>query len=195
MAEEELPDEELLEDDVLEDEALEGEVPAGESREDELPYAVLDLDATLSDARHRLHFIEQRPKNWEAFFAGSKDDPPLEEGLAVAASLAEEHKIVYVTGRPERIRQDTERWLEKHGLPPGQVYMRADSDRRPSAVTKMALYRKLAAKRRIAVIVDDDPSVCRSAQKAGFTVMHADWGMDPETQPTLFDAQESEGRT
>jgi hypothetical protein len=26
-------------------------------------------------------------------------------------------------------------------------------------------------------------------------VMRADWGLDAETQPTLFDAQESEGRT
>jgi hypothetical protein len=26
-------------------------------------------------------------------------------------------------------------------------------------------------------------------------VMRADWGLDPETQPTLFEAQESEGRT
>jgi phosphoglycolate phosphatase-like HAD superfamily hydrolase len=163
--------------------------------EDELPYAVLDLDSTLSDARHRLHFIERRPKDWDSFFAGSKDDPPLEEGLAVAATLAEGHEIVYVTGRPERIRRDTERWLDKHGLPPGRVYMRSNTDRRPSAVTKTALFRMLAARRRIAVIVDDDLRVCRSAERAGFTVMHADWGIDDDSAATLFDAQQSEGRT
>jgi hypothetical protein len=26
-------------------------------------------------------------------------------------------------------------------------------------------------------------------------VMHADWGLDAETQPALFEAQEKEGRT
>lgn len=163
--------------------------------DDQLPYAVLDIDATLSDARHRLHFIEKRPKDWDAFFAGSKDDPPLDEGLAVAATLAADHEIVYVTGRPERIRRDTERWLEKYGLPPGKVYMRRDNDRRPSVVTKLALYRSLAARRRIAVIVDDDVRVGKAARQEGFTVMLADWGTDQEAADTLFDAQQSDGRT
>ena len=162
---------------------------------DPLPYAVLDIDATLSDARHRLHFLERRPKDWNSFFAGSKDDPPLDEGLAVAATLAADHEIVYVTGRPERIRRDTERWLDKYGLPRGKLYMRGDTDRRPSVVTKLALYRSLAARRRIAVIVDDDYRVATAARKAGFTVMHADWGTDEDTRDTLFDAQQAEGRT
>jgi hypothetical protein len=37
--------------------------------------------------------------------------------------------------------------------------------------------------------------VCDAAEKAGYTVMRADWGLDAETQPTLFEAQEKEGRT
>jgi phosphoglycolate phosphatase-like HAD superfamily hydrolase len=163
--------------------------------DDQLPYAVLDIDATLSDARKRLHFIERRPKDWDSFFAHAKDDALLDEGLAIATTLAEGHEIVYLTGRPERLRRDTLKWFEKYGFPEGRLLMRSNTDRRPSAVMKLARLKVLAGERKVAVLVDDDLSVCNAAEKAGFTVMHADWGTDPESQPTLFDAQESEGRT
>jgi uncharacterized HAD superfamily protein len=162
---------------------------------DEKPYAVLDIDATLSDVRHRLQHVEQRPKNWNAFFAAAKDDAPLADGLLVAKKLATEHEIVYLTGRPERIRRDTQRWLERHGLPEGKLLMRRDSDRRPSVTMKLYQLRKLSEQRPVAVLVDDDIAVCVAAEKAGFRVLRADWALDEETEPTLFDAQESEGRT
>lgn len=161
----------------------------------EPPYAVLDIDATLSDVRHRLHYLRRRPKRWEAFFAGAGADQPLPEGLGVAETLAEDHEIVYLTGRPERIRRVTERWLDWYGLPPGRLLMRRDDDRSPSAVMKLRRLRRLAAERTVAVLVDDDIAVCTAAEQAGFTVLRADWALDECTEPTLFDAQESEGRT
>ena len=166
-------------------------MPDQESR----PYAVLDIDATLSDTSKRIHFIEGRPKDWDSFFAHAKDDAVLDEGLAVATTLAENHEIVYLTGRPERLRRDTVKWFKDNGFPGGKLLMRGNNDRRPSVVMKLARLRTLAQERAVAVRVDDDISVCKAAEKAGYTVMRADWGLDPDTQPTLFEAQESEGRT
>ncbi|GAA3122568.1 hypothetical protein JOF29_008483 [Kribbella aluminosa] len=163
--------------------------------DDDRPYAVLDIDATLSDTSKRIHFIERKPKDWDSFFARAKDDAVLAEGLAVATTLAAEHVIVYLTGRPERIRRDTEKWLKDNGFPDGEVYMRGDTDRRPSMLMKLGRLKRLAEQRPVAVLVDDDVKVIAAAQKAGYTVLRADWGLDPESQPTLFDAQESEGRT
>ncbi|TCN31085.1 putative acid phosphatase of HAD superfamily subfamily IIIB [Kribbella orskensis] len=163
--------------------------------DDQRPYAVLDIDATLSDTSQRVHFLQKRPKDWGSFFAHAKDDAVLDEGLAVATTLAADHDIVYLSGRPERLRRDTVKWLEDNGFPEGKLLMRGNNDRRPSAVMKLARLRTLAQERRIAVLVDDDVKVCDAAEKAGYTVMRADWGLDAETQPTLFEAQESEGRT
>jgi phosphoglycolate phosphatase-like HAD superfamily hydrolase len=163
--------------------------------DDQRPYAVLDIDATLSDTSRRIHFLQKRPKDWDSFFAHAKDDAVLDEGLAVATTLAAEHEIVYLTGRPERLRRDTVKWFEDNGFPEGKLLMRGNNDRRPSVVMKLARLRTLAQERRIAVLVDDDVKVCDAAEKAGYTVMRADWGLDAETQPTLFEAQESEGRT
>ena len=163
--------------------------------DDQRPYAVLDIDATLSDTSQRVHFLQKRPKDWGSFFAHAKDDAVLDEGLAVATTLAADHDIVYLSGRPERLRRDTMKWFEDNGFPEGKLLMRGNNDRRPSAVMKLARLRTLAQERRIAVLVDDDVKVCDAAEKAGYTVMRADWGLDAETQPTLFEAQESEGRT
>lgn len=162
---------------------------------DDRPYAVLDIDATLSDTSQRIHFLERKPKDWDSFFAHAKEDAVLDEGLAVATTLATDHDIVYLTGRPERLRRDTEKWLKDNGFPDGKLYMRGNTDRRPSMLMKLGRLKRLSEVRPVAVLVDDDAKVVKAAEKAGYTVMRADWGLDPETQPTLFEAQESEGRT
>lgn len=160
---------------------------------DPLPYAVVDIDGVVADVRHRLSFVERRPKDWDRFFGAAPLDPVLPEGRAVVDKLvATGHEVVWLTGRPERCRQDTLEWLERHELPAGRLYMRRETDHRPARMTKLAVLRQLAARRTVAVMVDDDALVVRTLRDAGFTVMRADWMSE---QPSLFEAQESDGRT
>lgn len=162
------------------------------------PLAIVDLDGVLADVRHRLHHIEGGRKDWDAFFAGIPDDPPLAEGLAVVARLgADGHEIVFLTGRPERTRPQTERWLEQHGLPRARLIMRREGDRRPARQTKQSLVRRLAADRTIAVVVDDDPAVCDALEADGWPVYRADWmaNADEHGAAPLHRAQERDGRT
>ncbi|GGW97295.1 LNS2 domain-containing protein [Streptomyces chartreusis] len=156
------------------------------------PLAVFDLDNTLADTAHRQRFLERRPRDWDAFFAAAPQDPPIEEGVAMARASGEECEVVYLTGRPERCRRDTLDWLAAHGLPEGRVYMRRNDDRRPARRTKLEILNRLARTREIRVLVDDDELVCEDAERAGFTVVRARW-----TAPSaaLESAQEREGRT
>ena len=139
------------------------------------PIAVLDIDGVLADVRHRLHHLETRPASWSGFFAAAPGDPLLAEGAAVAHRLAEDHEVVYLTGRPERCRRDTERWLTAYGLPSGVLLMRRDNDRRPARQTKLGHLRTLARRGTIAVLVDDDPEVIDAATAAGVPTLLADW--------------------
>ena len=154
--------------------------------------AVIDLDGVVADVRHRLHHLDARPRDWNAFFAAMSDDPVLPEGRAVVDRLAADHEIVYLTGRPERTRPATEAWLKRHRLPRGDVIMRRERDRRPARVTKPALLRKLAAGRQIAVVVDDDPEVCAALTADGWPVLVADW---MGRSSVLHSAQERLGGT
>jgi len=156
----------------------------------------VDLDGVLADVRHRLPHLAGHRKDWDAFFAAAPDDPPLAEGLAVVTRLTADHDVVYVTGRPERCRRDTLEWLRRHGLPTGRLVMRREGDRRPARLTKVALLRRLAGERPVAVLVDDDEQVCAAARAAGFAVLQADWMLTVGAgDNVLTEAQERDGRT
>ncbi|MFJ9711423.1 HAD family acid phosphatase [Streptomyces sp. NPDC101234] len=156
------------------------------------PVAVFDIDNTLADTAHRQRFLESRPRDWDAFFAAAAQDPPIAEGIALAVATAEECEIVYLTGRPERCRRDTLDWLAAHGLPEGRVHMRRNADRRPARHTKLEILRRLAERREVRVLVDDDELVCDDAERAGFRVVRARWA---DRSAALEQAQEGEGRT
>ncbi|MFJ7261479.1 hypothetical protein ACIQV2_15070 [Streptomyces globosus] len=156
------------------------------------PLAVFDIDNTLADTDHRQHFLERRPRDWDGFFGAAPADPPLARGVALAVERAADSEIVYLTGRPERCRADTQEWLERHGLPQGRVWMRGDRDRRPARLTKLEILRRLAGSREVRVLVDDDELVCQAARAEGFPVVLANWAAEA---PELRSAQEGEGRT
>jgi phosphoglycolate phosphatase-like HAD superfamily hydrolase len=158
------------------------------------PFAVVDIDGVVADVRHRLHHLDRRPKAWDAFFGEAVNDPLLDEGDAVAHQLAEGHDLVWLTGRPERCRRDTMRWLRDQGLPDGRLLMRRAGDRRPARTVKVEALRRLSRERPVSVLVDDDTAVVSAARRAGFTVLHADW-MTVSDRGRLQAAQEREGRT
>ena len=158
--------------------------------------AVIDLDGVMADTRHRMHFIARR-RNWNAFFAAAVDDPPHPEGLAAARTAVEAGlTVLYLSGRPERCRRDTERWLHGHDAPQGKVMLRPSGDHRPADQLKVAMLRNLARRYDLRLLVDDDPRVIAAVQAANpplvDTVLQADW--QPYT-PAMSRAQHDAGRT
>ena len=154
--------------------------------------AVIDIDGVLADVRHRLKHLEKRPKDWGSFFRGAIDDPPLAEGVGAARRLAEVYEVVYLSGRPERLRRDTETWFRRHGVPPGELHLRPRNDFRPAREFKVAMLRRFQDRAPVAVLVDDDQAVLDAARSAGFDVLPATW---MGAAPVLHEAQERDGRT
>lgn len=151
---------------------------------------MLDIDGVLADVRHRLHHLSRKPKDWDAFFAAASADRPLPAGAELAHTLASDHPLVYLTGRPSRLRHTTETWLQRHGLPGGRLLMRRSGDFRPAREVKLELVRRLEAP--VHVVVDDDPAVVQAMRDAGYAVLHATWAA-PE--PVLHRTQEQDGHT
>jgi phosphatidate phosphatase APP1 len=154
--------------------------------------AVVDIDGVVADVRHRLHHVTERPKDWRAFFDRAADDGLLAEGESTVRALANVYDIVYLSGRPERLRGVTQRWLDDHGLPPGELMLRPNGDFRPSSLFKVEALETIAATRTVVVLVDDDPRVLDAARRSGFDVLPATWMGE---HSALREAQEQEGRT
>ena len=160
--------------------------------------AVFDVDGVLADVRHRPHFVERKPKNWEGFFAAMDEDGPLSAGITMASDLAQSGcSIVYLTGRNESYRALTTQWLARNGLPTGRLVMRPDHDRRPARLFKPQALQRIAQDGSVVTIVDDDLAVVDALRLAGWPVVHATWMTIARLaeQQSLFDAQEVEGRS
>ena len=155
-------------------------------------FAVIDIDGVLADVRHRLHHLEQRPQDWHSFFTEARHDPPLDIGLDTTRRLAEVYDVVYLSGRPEYIRRDTERWFREHDLPRGPLHLRPRGDYRPAYQVKLEVLRRLQRTAPVQVVVDDDPIVLDAVRSAGFDVLPATWMGEA---PALLEAQEQDGRT
>ena len=159
---------------------------------DPRPLAVFDIDGVLADARHRLHHLEARPQRWERFFQAAGRDPLLDEGAQRLRAALVDHDVLYLTGRPERTRRLTERWLARHDLPVGPLLMRADDDDRPARYLKRSVLRRLSRTRQVVSMLDDDPAVVAVLAADGWPVELATWL--PHSS-TLRAAQEKQGRT
>lgn len=128
--------------------------------------AVFDLDGTLTDTRHRNRFIESRPKRWDEFFAAGAGDAAHPEGLAALATAVDSGLvIVYLSGRPERNRELSQDWLDRHDCPAGELILRSDRDRSSSTAFKLRALTGLAARHQLRLLVDDDPDVVAAVRK------------------------------
>jgi hypothetical protein len=105
---------------------------------------LMDIDGTLADISHRLHYIQKDPKDWDGFFDACSGDAPIGHMIDLCRSLAQFSPIVFVSGRSERCRADTKTWLDEYSLY-GDLYMRKDGDHRPDYQVKKELLDRIRA--------------------------------------------------
>lgn len=113
------------------------------------PCYVFDIDGTLADCSHRLHLIQQTPKDWRAFFARCGNDAPIAHMLKIAETLSCDTDVIFVSGRSDECRTQTLEWLTRHmpglSLTRDDLYMRRGGDHRDDDIVKMELLAHLRA--------------------------------------------------
>lgn len=130
--------------------------------------AVFDLDGTICDNDHRKHLAET--KQWDAFNAACVDDLPRKAEYLLARAMDKAgHVIVYCTGRDAARRKETTQWLMVHGLPAGDVLMRATGDHRDDAVVKLELLKAYCDLAEVAFVVEDRDRVVAMWRAQGVT--------------------------
>ena len=114
-----------------------------------IPCWVFDLDGTLADPAHRLHYIKNEPKDWPAFFAAVIDDAPIPHMVALVQALMRDPRgpqVAFVSGRSDECRSSTVKWLMLYvsaGILGRGLYMRRAGDHRDDAIVKMELLAEL----------------------------------------------------
>lgn len=104
------------------------------------PLAVIcDLDGTLCNIDHRLHYVrdnENKKKNWKAFFDNMSKDTPNAWCQEIIEKLSGYFPIVFASGRPDDYKLRTIHWLEDNALPTRNLYMRCTGDYRQDYIAK-----------------------------------------------------------
>lgn len=101
------------------------------------PAIIYDIDGTLSDPTHRLHFIQEEPRDWKSFYEQAPKDPAYRSMIQFLLKRAMEgYKPLYLTSRPESMRDMTTEWLFRFGCPISPIFMRPEGDYRPSEQIK-----------------------------------------------------------
>lgn len=108
---------------------------------------LFDIDGTLANCEHRLHFIQDKPADWNSFFMAADEDEPIWETITIARSLfASGHTILLTTGRSDVSRTITAAWMAKYRVPHSGIYMRKTGDHREDNVVKSELLDQMLQK-------------------------------------------------
>lgn len=141
---------------------------------------VFDLDGTLADDSHRLHYIEDSQgaallhPDWRFYYKALSEDTPrwpivkLMHGIVPAYM---ECRAEIWTGRSEQYRERTEAWLYKHKIRYSALRMRADWDKSSNVQVKALMYERAAVKPKL--IVDDNLKVIEYFQGLGVMTLAA----------------------
>ncbi|MDY3115959.1 MAG: NIF family HAD-type phosphatase [Sutterella sp.] len=129
-----------------------------------MAYAIFDLDGTLADPSHRMHYLEQR--NWNAFYAHCAEDPEIKPMAEFCRRIADVYEILIFTGRTDVTAEDTVDWLEKHQIRWSRIFFRKEGDFRKADQLKRE-WLGMLDRDRIAFAVDREPSVIEMFRKEG----------------------------
>ena len=98
---------------------------------------IVDLDGTICNIEHRLHYITGDVKDWDRFFTSCLGDKPIWPVIEMVQALAKGGvRIALFTGRSKIALASTIKWLAQHSVPFDSLRMRDENDRRPDYVIK-----------------------------------------------------------
>lgn len=125
--------------------------------------AIVDIDGTISDSRHRLHHVrppEGVSRDYAAFHSKCHQDPVIGSMRVLVHALCNEGQVVLCTGRPEEHREATMNWLDDNDVPYDQLFMRPTGDSTPAPDYKLGVLRTLQERgHKVFLAIEDQQKV------------------------------------
>ena len=132
----------------------------------ELPQALIcDLDSTLANNDHRAHHADN--KDWQTFHDLSGEDKPHDWCVQILESMHIAHPemfFFFITGRPNRVREGSEKWLNDVLSPTlmnnSTLYMKPAGWKLGTPELKKTIYKdKIEGKFDILFVMEDERKV------------------------------------
>ena len=146
---------------------------------------ICDLDGTLCDITHRLHFVRgSEQKDWKGFFEALKNDKLRTEVLERVLKVCADNnaRLIFVSARPHDYYEHTIKWIFDHTISEPFDYdaliMRESGDKRPDTEVKAEIYEKYLKNLKIVKVFDDRPVVIKMWREKGLDVEDVGHGVD-----------------
>ena len=136
---------------------------------------IFDIDGTLANCDHRRGWVDgtNGEKNWDEFFKRMSDDDPITPTFDFLLMLLRLNiSFIFVTGRPEKYREQTFKWLGKYCpyILGRLLLMRKNDDFRSDTEVKKEIYEKCIKPHfKVKLVLDDRDSVVEMWRSLGLT--------------------------
>ena len=151
-------------------------------------WIVCDIDGTIADLHHRLHYVKDGERNWKDFFNEMSKDTVIEEIRDMIIEYKKKgHPIIFVSGRPDSHRKETKEWLENvafkdisflEGEDYATILMRRSTDHRLDTDVKEDILKNFLKVGNVECVIDDRPRVIKMWRSHGLTVHDVGSGVD-----------------
>lgn len=147
---------------------------------------IFDLDGTLADITHRLHYIkgyqtgdEQNSVDWNTFNEACVNDEPKWDIIELLDVFkTNNYKIIICTGRAgtPKVMALTKQWLKIHCIEYDAIYFRGEKDFRSDDVVKRGMLNDIKNRWTILMAIDDRQRVVEMWRKEGLTCLQCQKG-------------------
>ena len=161
---------------------------------------ICDLDGTIANIEHRLHYIKGPKKDWDSFNKAcvndtvNKDVNEILWNLYDAGPIVPLRTVYFFSGRSEVVRKETEEWLKEHVSVAEhrdwELHMRKEGDYRPDTTIKYEMmYELKITPDDVLCILDDRQGVVDMWRKHGFRCLQVEaWEEVKRPSQKLVDA-------
>lgn len=144
------------------------------------PAVIFDIDGTLANCNHRRHFVDgtHDKKDFDAFYdAMALDTINYKIHQMCNMYYMNDWHVIICTGRPEKYREITEKWLKSYGVFYKELLMRPDELRySPDYLIKEDMLATIRLEREVHFCVDDRKQVVDMYRRNGCLVLQCDTG-------------------
>lgn len=137
---------------------------------------LFDVDGTLADLNHRRVHLDKN--DWDKFFDECHKDLLYTDMREILWHLQKKYAIVIVTGRPHRIKLQTEKWLNDNGISYDAIFVRADDDKRADYIIKQEMLKEIKRVYDVRFVFDDRKSVVNMWRENGLRCFQVNDGFD-----------------
>lgn len=137
---------------------------------------VCDIDGTMANIEHRLHYVRREgKKDWKNFFKEMDKDVVNEWCQEIVRNS--KFPVVFCSGRPDDYKQVTKEWLTNVAKLDGGLMMRSRNDfRRDDIVKEQILDFEILTRYSVAYVLDDRKQVVDMWRKRGLVCLQCNEG-------------------